>query len=82
MTVYYNSTNSSGTGTLQSATLSPTSQIISAVVSDAFDEGANIDYFINGTYQTSYFDSTIAQTGDINTSAGNTYKFIGSNGGI
>jgi hypothetical protein len=82
MTVYYNSTNSSGTSTLQSATLSPTSQIISAVTSDAFDEGTGIDYYINGTYQTSYTDSTIAQTGDINTSAGNTYKFIGYNGGF
>jgi tRNA (guanine-N7-)-methyltransferase len=33
---------------------------------------------LNNTYVTSYYDATNADTGNIATSAGNTYKFIGT----
>lgn len=48
--------------------------------SNPFDEGANIDYYLNGSYVTSYFDLSIAQTPTITSAAGNAYKFDCSNG--
>lgn len=37
--------------------------------------GATIDYFLNGSYVTSYFDDPIATTPTITSAAGNAYKF-------
>ena len=42
---------------------------------EPFDMGVTIDYFLNGSYVTSYFDLTTAQTPTITSSAGNAYKF-------
>ena len=80
MTVNYNSITSSGNINLQSASLSPTSQTIVANVDSLFDLGAYIDYYLNGSFVTTYTDATTATTGNISTSAGNIYKFIGSTG--
>jgi len=40
-----------------------------------FDMGVTIDYFLNGSFVTSYFDFTTAQTPTITSAAGNAYKF-------
>jgi hypothetical protein len=37
--------------------------------------GATIDYFLNASYVTSYFDDPIATTPTITSAAGNAYKF-------
>ena len=37
--------------------------------------GATIDYYLNGTYVTSYFDAFAAETPTITSSADNAYKF-------
>jgi hypothetical protein len=42
---------------------------------EPFDAGVTIDYFLNGSYVTSYFDFTTAQTPTITSAAGNAYKF-------
>jgi hypothetical protein len=42
---------------------------------EPFDMGVTIDYFLNGSYVTSYFDFTTAQTPTITSVAGNAYKF-------
>jgi hypothetical protein len=61
--------------------LSPVNVTISAgdtikvIADNPFDLGVNIDYFLNGTYVTSYFDFTTAQTPTITSSAGNAYRF-------
>jgi hypothetical protein len=40
-----------------------------------FDDGVTIDYLLNGSYVTSYFDFTTAQTPTITSAAGNAYRF-------
>lgn len=42
---------------------------------EPFDMGVTIDYFLNGSYVTSYFDFTTAQTPTITSADGNAYKF-------
>jgi hypothetical protein len=42
---------------------------------EPFDMGVTIDYFLNASYVTSYFDFTTAQTPTITSAAGNAYKF-------
>jgi hypothetical protein len=84
MAVYFNSNQplnlNSATG-LTTVQLSPASQTISSNVINFDDTGANIDYYLNGVFIASYSgDSAVANTGDISTSAGNTYLFIGSSG--
>lgn len=37
--------------------------------------GATIDYYLNASYVTTYFDDPIAQTPTITSAAGNAYKF-------
>ena len=37
--------------------------------------GATIDYYLNGAYVTSYFDSPVAETPTFTAAAGNAYKF-------
>jgi hypothetical protein len=37
--------------------------------------GATIDYFLNASYVTSYFDDPVAETPTITSVAGNAYKF-------
>jgi len=80
MSVNYNSITSSGNINLQSASLSPTSQTIVATASSINDFGVTIDYYLNNTFVTTYSDTTLATTGNISTTAGNTYKFIGTSG--
>jgi hypothetical protein len=46
----------------------------SVAASNVFD-GATIDYFLNGSYVTSYSDNPVAQTPTITSADGNAYKF-------
>jgi hypothetical protein len=65
---------------LTTVTLSPGSQTISSNVTNTDDTGTNIDYYINDSFIESIPASGVSNTGDITTSAGNTYKFVGSAG--
>jgi len=84
MAVYFNSNqplNLNSTTGLTTVELSPASQTISANVINFDDTGANIGYYINDVFIANYSgDSTVANTGEIATSAGNTYYFEGSSG--
>jgi hypothetical protein len=83
MTINFNSSAvnlNSGIG-LTTVELSPASQTISSNVINFDDTGANIGYYINDVFIANYSgDSAVANTGEIATSAGNTYYFEGSSG--
>lgn len=83
MAVYFNSNqplNLNSTTGLTTVELSPASQTISSNVLNFDETGTNIAYYINDVFIANFFSDTVAQTGDISTSAGNTYKFEGTSG--
>jgi len=82
MAVNFNSSgvNLTTTTGLTTVTLSPASQTISSNIINFADTGANIDYYVNDIFIQSFSGTSVAQTGDITTSAGNTYKFVGTAG--
>lgn len=82
MNIFYNgdTTFLASTTGLTTDTLTPASQTISSAVSP-FEAGGSADilYYINDVFIDSYYGfETTAQSGDKTTSAGNTYKFVGS----
>jgi hypothetical protein len=66
---------------LTTVTLSPASQTILSNVVNFGGTGTNIDYYVNNILIQSFAgDGTFATTGNITTSPGNTYKFVGTAG--
>jgi hypothetical protein len=84
MAIYFNTNqplNLTTTTGLTTVTLSPASQTISSNIINFADTGTNIDYYVNDVFIQSFSNGgTTANTGDITTSAGNTYKFVGTAG--
>jgi len=82
MYVYFNesSVTLNNTTGLTTVTLSPVSQTISSNIINFADTGADITYSVNDVFIQSFTGTSTANTGDITTSPGNTYKFVGTAG--
>lgn len=62
---------------LTTVTLSPTAQTISSNIINFADTGTSIGYYINDIFIDQFLGGSTSNTGDITTSPGNTYKFVG-----